>query len=179
MLSTKLIEKFFRTGIIISVLAICLSVAHPLFAQQLETLAQQVEALREKDPLGYTPKNATKRLAAIAKLAFDVIPQDPTRPDYRQGSTLGAGHKHWFRAKFFQQYRLFFRFHASSKIIVLAWVNDEGSKRAYESDDDAYRVFKKMLASGHPPDDWDQLLAQSRSADHPSPSLARLRSSNF
>lgn len=57
----------------------------------------------------------------------------------------------------FQQYRLFFRYHAPSKVIVYAWVNDEDSKRAHESNDDAYRVFRKMLESGHPPDGWDQL----------------------
>lgn len=136
--------------------------AHPLFISQLDTLVQQVSALKEKDPLGYVKKNATKRLAAITKLAFDVIPQDPKRPEYRQGNTLGEEHKHWFRAKFFQQYRLFFRFHAPSKIIVLAWVNDEDTKRAYESNEDAYRVFRKMLESGHPPDDWDQLVSQAR-----------------
>ena len=135
--------------------------AHPLFLDQLEALTKKVEDLREKDPLGYVKKNATKRLAAISKLAFDAIPQDPTRPEYRQGNTLGDEHKHWFRAKFFQQYRLFFRFHAPSKMIVLAWVNDEDTKRAYESNDDAYRIFKKMLASGHPPDDWGQLLKEA------------------
>ena len=102
-------------------------------------------------------------MAAIRKLAFDVIPQDPTRPDYRQGHTLGEEHKHWFRARFFQQYRLFFRFHAPSKIIVFAWVNDEDTRRAYEGSDDAYRVFRKMLANGHPPGDWDSLLAQAES----------------
>jgi len=91
-----------------------------------------------------------------------VIPQDPSRAEYRQGNTLGEDHKHWFRAKFFQQYRLFFRYHASSKVIVYAWVNDEETKRAYESSDDAYRVFRKMLESGHPPGDWNQLLAESR-----------------
>ena len=48
-------------------------------------------------------------------------------------------------------------------MIVYAWVNDEDTKRAYESSDDAYRVFRKMLESGHPPDDWNQLLAQARS----------------
>jgi toxin YhaV len=41
-------------------------------------------------------------------------------------------------------------------------VNDEDTKRAYDSGDDAYRVFRKMLASGHPPDDWDQLLKESQ-----------------
>ena len=136
--------------------------AHPLFLAQLEALAQQVEGLQQKDPTGYVKKNATKRLAAITKLAFDVIPQDPSRPEYRQGDTLGPDHKHWFRAKFFQQYRLFFRYHAASQVIVLAWVNDEDTKRAYAHSDDAYRVFARMLASGHPPDDWQQLLAQAQ-----------------
>lgn len=135
--------------------------AHPLFLAQIEALAQQVEDLKQKDPVGCVKKNASKRLAAITKLAFDVIPQDPARPEYRQGTTLGDDHKHWFRAKFFQQYRIFFRYHATSKVIVFAWVNDEGTKRAYESSDDAYRVFRKMLESGHPPDDWGQLLTEA------------------
>lgn len=136
--------------------------AHPLFLAQIEALARQVETLKQKDPAGYLKKNASKRLAAIAKLAFDVIPQDPTRPEYRQGGTLGVDHKHWFRAKFFQQYRLFFRYHAPSKVIVYAWVNDEDTKRAFERSDDAYRVFRKMLESGHPPDGWEQLLAEAQ-----------------
>ena len=135
--------------------------AHPLFVAQLQALTEQVAALQAKDPQGYTRKNATKRLAAIRQLALVVIPQDPTRPEYRQGNTLGDAHRHWFRAKFFQQYRLFFRFHAASRIIVLAWVNDEDTRRAYESADDAYRVFRKMLDSGHPPGDWDELLTQA------------------
>ena len=141
--------------------------AHPLFLAQVNALAQQVEALKQKDAIDYVRKNATKRLAAITQLAFDIIPQDPTRPEYRQGNTLGDGHKHWFRAKFFQQYRLFFRYHAPSKIIVLAWVNDDTSKRAYDSSDDAYRVFRKMLESGHPPDDWSQLLAEASANGNP------------
>lgn len=136
--------------------------AHPLFLAQLEAITRQVEALKQKDPSGYVKKNASKRLAAITKLAFEVIPQDPSRAEYRQGNKLGEDHKHWFRAKFFQQYRLFFRYHAPSKVIVHAWVNDEDTKRAYERSDDAYRVFRKMLESGHPPDDWYQLLAEAR-----------------
>ena len=136
--------------------------AHPLFLAQIEALARQVNAFKQKDPDGYVKKNASKRLAAIAKLAFDVIPQDPAQSEYRQGGTLGDDHKHWFRAKFFQQHQLFFRYHAPSKVIVYAWVNDEDTKRAYESSGDAYRVFRKMLESGHPPDDWDRLLAEAQ-----------------
>jgi len=47
-------------------------------------------------------------------------------------------------------------------VIVLAWVNDQGTQRAYESSDDAYRVFRRMLNNGHPPSDWNQLLAEAR-----------------
>lgn len=145
---------------------------HPLFVAQLQALDGQVQALKRKDPVGFAKKNASKRLAAITKLAFELIPQDPTRAEYRQGHTLGEGHSHWFRAKFFQQYRLFFRYHASSKVIIYAWVNDDSTKRAYESSDDAYRVFRKMLESGHPPDDWDQLLLEARAESIPMPPAA-------
>ena len=136
--------------------------AHPQFLDTFDSLVAQVERLRAKDPKGYTAKNSTKRLAAIVKLAFEIIPEDPTRPEYRQGATLGDEYKHWFRAKFFQQYRLFFRYHRESRIIIYAWVNDEDTKRAYESDSDAYRTFRRMLKSGNPPDDWNQLLRQAK-----------------
>jgi len=135
---------------------------HPLFHEQLTQLREEVHKLRQKDPVGYIDKNASKRLAAVTRLMYEIIPQDPGRPEYRQGLSLGSEHKHWFRAKFFQQYRLFFRFHTSAKIIVYAWVNDETTLRAYNSKDDAYLVFKKMLDSGNPPGSWEALLAQSQ-----------------
>ena len=47
-------------------------------------------------------------------------------------------------------------------MILYAWVNDEDTKRAYESSDDAYRVFRKMLDRGQPPDDRDQRGAEAR-----------------
>jgi len=132
--------------------------AHPLFKEQYLYLKLQVESLREKDPKGYVRKNATKRLAAIQRLTFELIPHDPTSAEFRQGSALGDDNKHWFRAKFFQQYRLFFRYHFEAKIIVYAWVNDENNKRAYGSKTDAYQVFERMLKTDHPPETWDELL---------------------
>lgn len=139
--------------------------AHSLFLNQFEDLITEVETIRQKNPLNYKQKNATKRLAAIQKLIFEKIPLDPTLPEYRQGTTLGNEYKHWFRAKFFQQYRLFFRYHLESKIIVYVWVNDENTKRAYGNKSDAYHVFKKMLNSGHPPDDWNELLKKAKPAN--------------
>ena len=146
--------------------------AYPLFLKQLEQLVSQVESLKKRDPVGYQKKNSSKRLAAIIKLAFEVIPQDPARTEYRQGATLGSDRKHWFRAKFFQQYRLFYRYHAQAKVIVYVWVNDDSTKRAYESSDDAYLVFRKMLESGRPPDNWQQLLKEAQGSG---PHLKRLK----
>lgn len=134
--------------------------AHPLFLDQLERLIAAVEKARKKDPRGYRKKRAAKLLSAVLKIAFEVIPEDPTRPVYRQGDTLGEEHKHWFRAKFLQQYRLFFRYHETDarRVVVLAWVNDESTLRAYGSASDAYAVFRRMLAKGNPPDSWGALL---------------------
>lgn len=137
---------------------------HPLFVGQVETLIDEVERARAKDPSGYVRRNAAKRLAAITRLAFEIILQDPTRPEYRQGDTLGDARKHWLRAKFFQQYRLFFRYSAANRVIVLAWVNDDRTLRAYESASDAYRVFRRMLDRGAPPDDWDRLMREAAAA---------------
>jgi toxin YhaV len=132
--------------------------AHPLFLDQLEAMIRSVEKARKTDPKGYKNKRAAKLLAALLKVAFEDIPSDPTREIYRQGGTLGEEYKHWFRAKFLQQFRLFFRYQQSQtpKVIVLAWVNDSSSLRAYDSAHDAYVVFRKML---NPPDTWKNLLA--------------------
>ena len=138
--------------------------AHPLFLDQLNALINEVDSLRRKDPQGYRSRNASKRLAAITRLMLHDIPQDPSRREYQQGSTLGAAHRHWRRAKFFQQFRLFFRFHTGSRLIVLGWVNDTNTKRAYGSKTDAYRVFQSMLASGQPPDNWEELLQDATQA---------------
>jgi len=136
--------------------------AHPFFLDQVEELISKVEKLKARDPNTYHKKNATKQLTAINKLAFEVIPKDPSLSIYRQGNTLGDYYKHWFRAKFFQQYRLFFRFDSKSKIIVYAWVNDNGTLRAYDSKTDAYKTFATMLDNGNPPDNWDKLLEAAK-----------------
>lgn len=130
---------------------------HELFWNQYLKLREEVEALKQKKPETYQTEKAVKMLAAIHKLAFEVIPSDPSLDIYRQGNTLGSEYKHWFRAKFFQQYRLFFRYSAQEKIIVYAWVNDDKTKRAYGSKTDAYAVFTAMLKNGNPPDSWEAL----------------------
>ena len=130
---------------------------HACFEAQLTDLVTDATQAMERRPNDYKSTNAFKRLAAVAKLAFDQIPSDPSSAIYRQGDTLGKDRKHWFRAKFFQQYRLFFRYNDQERVIVYAWVNDDDTLRAYGSKSDAYATFARMLEAGDPPDDWKSL----------------------
>ncbi|KKB84644.1 toxin [Devosia limi DSM 17137] len=132
--------------------------AHPLFLDQLEKLTKAVEVLKANKPDQYQKNASTKLLAALTKLVFQTIPANPTATVYRQGSTLGAAHKHWFRAKFGNgRFRLFFRYDSTAKVIIFAWVNDETTLRTYGAKSDAYKVFKGMLEDGNPPDAWATL----------------------
>lgn len=136
--------------------------AHPCFLEQVERLLASVEKEAARNPDTFDRTADFKVLASIAKLAFDEIPQDPAHKKYRHGGALAGTRRHWFRGKFGNgRFRLFYRFHSGARIIVYAWVNDENSLRTYGSDTDAYRVFGEKLDSGHPPDDWDALVAQS------------------
>lgn len=135
--------------------------AHPVFLDQLETLISKVEERKARDPRNWRRKNSAKRLAAIHKLVSENIPADPGASVFRLGNTLGQSRRHWFRAKFFQQYRLFYRFDSTARVILLAWINDETTLRAYDSRTDAYATFSRMLDSGNPPDDFDTLIRQA------------------
>jgi toxin YhaV len=135
---------------------------HPVFIGQFEALVQEVAQLQADDLEGYRQKKKTKLLAAILKMAFEVIPQNPAHPMFQQGNTLGAAYRHWFRGKFFEgRYRLFFRFDSTAKTIVLAWVNDEETLRTYGSKTDAYAIFKGMLDKNRPPDEWKALFKEA------------------
>jgi len=135
--------------------------AYQAFLDQFITLIKQVEKFQEKDPVGFVTKTETKLLAAVNKLVREEIPSNPSHSKFKLGKTLGDGNSHWYRAKFYQQYRLFFRFDSRAKIIVYAWVNDTNTKRAYESKKDAYYIFQKMLNQNRPPSDWDELIKSS------------------
>jgi toxin YhaV len=141
-------------------------VFYPSLLDQLARLFPEAEAERARrgpdDPAGINMKTA----ANLLRLILDEIPQDPSRPAYRQGKTLGDDLKHWLRAKFNNgRFRLFFRYHSKARLIVFAWVNDAETLRTYGSRTDAYAVFRKMLESGNPPDDWDELIRASSRAD--------------
>lgn len=92
--------------------------AHGSFLDHFESLIAEVETLKERHPKKWYRKNSAKRLLAIRKLITKTIPASPTSTQFRQGNTLGRSRKHWFRAKFYQQYRLFFQFDSVRKIVT-------------------------------------------------------------
>ena len=106
-------------------------------------------------------------MRAVDRAISEVIPQDPSRAEYRQGNTLGPRHRHWRRARIGRRFRLFFRYDAKARAIVYAWMNDERTLRSSGSKTDPYTVFARMLTQGNPPNDWASLTASS--AQNPEP----------
>jgi len=135
--------------------------AHPCFIDQLQSFSAEAAAAFISNPNGKATK-AEKIVAAIERITHEAVPSGVGAAEHRQGDSLGPENKHWFRVKFFQQYRLFYRYDSASKIIIYVWVNDEHSLRAYGSKTDAYVTFRKMLSSGYPPGTVEELLKQSR-----------------
>ena len=124
--------------------------AHPLLLDQLEVIiGSERPQERPQKAIRGERQNCSRRSSRLRSKISRAI---PTRDIYRQGGTLGEEYKHWFQAKFLQQFRLFFRYQQTegAKIIVLAWVNDDSTLRGYESANDAYAVFRKMMKRGKP-----------------------------
>lgn len=131
------------------------------FSRQLGRLEAAAERARRMDPRGFASNANVKLLRAVDRTISEVIPQDPSRAEYRLGNTLGKGYRHWRRARIGRRFRLFFRYDARAKVIVYAWINDERTLRSSGSRTDPYAVFARMLARGNPPDEWAALMAAS------------------
>lgn len=135
---------------------------HHEFLTQLEKYREANREVKQKIGADSIHTKQAQRLKALTLAVWTKIPSNPSNPELRLGNALGKEHTHWFRDKFFQQYRVFFRYSTRSKIIAYGWVNDDETLRAYGSKTDAYLVFKKMLESGKVPNNWDELVAESK-----------------
>jgi toxin YhaV len=135
---------------------------HHRFERQYRLLVESVGVLAAKDPIGYQQQPLAKYLSVIQRLIFEIIPRNPNAPEFRQGNTLGVKNRQWFRAKFHQRYRLFFRFSTTEKVIVYTWMNDERTLRKAGAKTDPYRVFREMLEAGDPPPTMEELLVRAR-----------------
>jgi toxin YhaV len=135
---------------------------YPLFENQIKTLTDIAEQLSIAQPGNYKQHPKTKLLATIHRYIAEIIPRNPNSLEFRQGDSLGPDNRHWFRAKFHQRCRLFFRFSSKAKVIVYVWVNDETTLRKAGSKSDPYAVFKSMLAAGDPPGSLEALLKRAK-----------------
>ncbi|MDQ7833329.1 MAG: type II toxin-antitoxin system YhaV family toxin [Desulfovibrionaceae bacterium] len=135
---------------------------HECLIEQLAKLEQAAARATAQNPESAHANANVTLFRALSRLMLETIPSDPGRTEYRQGNTMGPAFRHWRRAKVGRRFRLFFRFDSTARIIIFAWVNDDRTLRAAGSRSDPYAVFQKMLQRGHPPDDWDALLAASK-----------------
>ena len=135
---------------------------HDCLVSQLARLRRAVRRAQRSDPADFASNANVKLFRALSRLMLDIIPQDPSRDEYRQGLALGPRYRHWRRARIGKRFRLFFRYDSKAKVIVYAWVNDRSTLRASGSRTDPYSIFSKMLARGDPPHDWASLTAASR-----------------
>ena len=136
--------------------------AHPAFMNQLRISTEKMAEAKARAGAEWMYHTDVKRHFALARQITERIPHNPSSTEFRLGNALGEKYKLWFRAKFLQQYRIFFRYSSIRSIIVYGWVNDPKTLRSYGSKTDAYLVFKKMLESGRVPNDWDELVAESK-----------------
>lgn len=137
----------------------------PAFAKRWRKLRAEVERLRVADPENYRRTPAAKLLAAVRDATLRDIPQDPGADRYRQGNTLGPEYRHWRRDKFFQRFRLFFRYSSDPAMIAYVWLNDDSTLRKSGARTDAYAVFRAMLERGRPPTYWEDLGTRVPSVD--------------
>lgn len=138
------------------------SLIHPAFELELNNYEQLAANAQSKVGKDWVKTRAGKKFLALNKQVRELIPNDPSDQRYRLGDALGSSYTHWFRAKFLQQYRIFFRYSSRSNVIVYAWVNNDGSLRAYGTKTDAYLTFRKMLEAGKVPNNWEELIAESK-----------------
>ena len=139
---------------------------HDGLIEQLRKLEQAAERAQRNDPAGFASNANVKLFRAVSRIMSEVVPQDPSRDEYRQGTTLGTRYRHWRRARIGRRFRLFFRYDARAKVIVYAWVNDQRTLRSSGSKTDPYTVFARMLARGNPPDNRASLMTASRQDWH-------------
>lgn len=143
--------------------------AWPAFDERWGNLIRAVADRRKAGPRGGRVSPEETVLAALVHVIRDHIARDPNDRRFRLRNDLAA----WRRVKFLGRLRLFFRFSSAHRLVVLTWLNDEGSLRKEGSSTDPYGVFAAMLARGEIPVDWTSLVAESRRMESPLPDASR------
>ena len=138
-----------------------------IFYKQYVRLIDDVKSLSQKDPTTYKSHPKTKLLASVQKAIKDDVPADPFHKKFMLSKTLKKKYKEWRRVKqgLPPRYRMFFRFYSIPREIIFVWINSEGYIRKSGDKHDVYVVFKKMLDRGEVPQDYKELMDQSKSIE--------------
>ncbi len=72
---------------------------HVCLIDQLRQLHNAVQRAQRSDPTVFASNANVKLFQALSRLMLEVVPLDPSRGEYRQGSTLGPHYRHWRRAR--------------------------------------------------------------------------------
>lgn len=131
--------------------------------ERIRLLINRVCWLRQRQPDTYKKHPDVKLLWGVWRV-IEESRQDPGHARYRLGKTLGSENTHWRRCKegLPPRYRLFFRFAASERICVYAWLNNRKTLRKTGSKTDVYAVFQRLLDKGVIPKEFATLLDQSK-----------------
>lgn len=147
--------------------------AHDLFLDQIAALS--IDAIKARE--GHAANAAAELLAAIADLAFREIPEDPSRPTYRQAGWEGTPWRHWRRANLPGGQRLYFRYRREGRaegLILHAWIEETGGLSAATGWTRTQARFARMAEDGAPPADWAG-LSQTGEDDGGASALAEVR----
>lgn len=137
----------------------------PLFSERWAEIRTEARHLKDTLPKREYQSHPTAKLfAALVQIVHETVPADPNHDDFQLGHTMGKENISWRRVKkkgLPDRMRLFFKFAEKEKIIIFSWLNDENTLRKAGSLTDVYQVFKKMLANGNPPSDFEELLKEA------------------
>jgi len=123
-----------------------LLLAHPLYNLRIQSLKEQLKKLKVSlPPEVYKQHEIVKMASRLYKATFDIIPEDPSCPEYFLKGQLKKFRQYKQGLK---RYRLFFTFSQSPPIIIYLYINDEKHLRKEGSKNDPYEQFLKLVNSG-------------------------------
>jgi toxin YhaV len=91
-------------------------VAHPKWLEKFELWIASVDERRAPD--------RARPLAALTRLAFGTLPENPLRSEYRAPEASGDEDGHWYCAEYWPQSRLFFRCDPGARLLIYAWFEE-------------------------------------------------------
>ncbi len=119
---------------------------HNFYSSRTSELKVQVKMLKESLPREqYIQHEVVKFAARLKKATFDIIPEDPNKPEYYLHGDL-KGYRRYKQG--LKRYRLFFTFSNTPPLILYLYINDDKHLRKEGDKNDPYEEFKRLVKRG-------------------------------